>query len=167
MKCIILAGPNGAGKTTFARQLLPALGVLHFVNADLIAAGLCPLKPELAKIPAGRLFLTELDRLAAAKTDFAFETTLSGINYVKRLQAWKHQGYAIHLHFLTLSSAALAMKRIAERVQQGGHYVPDVDVIRRFERGKTNFNQYYRELADQWWIYDNSGSTPRLLEAGP
>jgi predicted ABC-type ATPase len=63
-RCIIIAGPNGAGKTTFAREFLTKeAGVIHFVNADLIASGLSPLRPELATLAAGRLFLRELDRL--------------------------------------------------------------------------------------------------------
>jgi len=76
-RCIVIAGPNGAGKTTFAREFLPKdTAIVHFVNADLIASGLSPLRPELATLAAGRLFLTELDRLAKARVDFAFETTL-------------------------------------------------------------------------------------------
>ena len=56
-RCIIIAGPNGAGKTTFAREFLPKdAGVTHFVNADLLAAGLSPLNPNLAAFNAGRLF---------------------------------------------------------------------------------------------------------------
>lgn len=78
--CVVIAGPNGAGKTTFAREfLLKDAGVIHFVNADLIAGGLSPLRPELAMLSAGRIFLGELDRLAKARADFAFETTLSGL----------------------------------------------------------------------------------------
>ena len=67
-RCIIIAGPNGAGKTTFAREFLPAYAkVIHFVNADLIAAGLSPLRPEMAAMAAGRLFLRDLDRLAGSR----------------------------------------------------------------------------------------------------
>jgi predicted ABC-type ATPase len=70
---IIIAGPNGAGKTTFAREFLTReAGVIHFVKPDLIAGGLSPLRPELAVIAAGRLFLRELDRLARSREDFAF-----------------------------------------------------------------------------------------------
>src|SRR3989338_3850489 len=66
--CIVIAGPNGAGKTTFAREFLPKdAGVVHFVNSDLIAGGLSPLRPELAALAAGRLVLKELDRLAKAR----------------------------------------------------------------------------------------------------
>src|SRR5438309_1913094 len=88
--CIVIAGPNGAGKTTFARKYLPKYArVVHFVNADLIAGGLSPLRPELAALAAGRLLLAELDRLAKARVDFAFETTLSGLVYLGRLKRWK------------------------------------------------------------------------------
>ncbi len=92
--CIVIAGPNGAGKTTFAREFLPKdAGIVHFVNADLIAGGLSPLRPELANLAAGRLFLKELDRWANLRTSFAFESTLSGLNYVNRLKRWKSIGY--------------------------------------------------------------------------
>lgn len=85
-RCIVIAGPNGAGKTTFAREFLPReAGVIHFVNADLIASGLSPLKPDLAVRQGVRLLLMELNRLAEARKDFAFETTLSGRTYLKLL----------------------------------------------------------------------------------
>jgi hypothetical protein len=89
-RCIIIAGPNGAGKTTFACEFLSKeAGVVHFINPDLIASGLSPLRPELAALAAGRLFLRELDRLARAREDFAFESTLSGLTYMRRLKRWK------------------------------------------------------------------------------
>ncbi len=165
-RCIIIAGPNGAGKTTFAREFLPRYaGVVHFVNADLLAAGLSPLKPDLATLNAGRLFLAELDRLAKAREDFAFESTLSGLTYVGRLKRWKSAGYRIEIAFLKLASVQLALRRIETRVKQGGHNVPPKDVSRRFERGWKNFEQSYKPLADSWEVHDNSGSGPELLEA--
>src|SRR5688572_33051161 len=83
--CIIIAGPNGAGKTTFAREFLQQeTGVIHFVNADLIAQGLSPLRPELAAISAARVFLNEIQKLASSREDFAFETTLSGLRSEER-----------------------------------------------------------------------------------
>lgn len=167
-QCIVIAGPNGAGKTTFARTFLPRdAGIVHFVNADLIASGLSPLKPELANIAAGRLLLKELDRLASAKVDFAFETTLSGTSYASRLRRWKLHGYRISIVFLQLPSPQIALQRIAARVKQGGHNVPRADVIRRFERGWHNFHTIYKVLATSWAVYDNSGEIPRLIERYP
>src|SRR5260370_24437656 len=97
-RCIVIAGPNGAGKTTFAREYLPRVArVMHFVNADLIASGLSPLKPELAAIAAARVVLREIDRLALDRADFAFETTLSGVTYVRRMESWRQAGYRIEI----------------------------------------------------------------------
>jgi len=164
-RCIVIAGPNGAGKTTFAREYLPKdAGVIHLVNADLIAAGLSPLRPELAALAGGRLLLTELDRLAKARADFAFESTLSGLGYLERLKRWKVAGYRIEMVFLRLHSPQLALRRIAVRVKQGGHDVPRADVLRRFARGWRNFEASYKPLADDWAVYDNSGDQPQLME---
>jgi predicted ABC-type ATPase len=167
-RCIVIAGPNGAGKTTFAQEFLPKhAGVVAFVNADLIAAGLSPFQPRTAAIRAGRLLLVEIDRLAAGRADFAVESTLSGLSFLSRLKAWKASGYRIEVIYLTLPSAEVALRRIAERVQEGGHDIPDADVLRRFDRSWTNFCNLYRPLADRWVVYDSSGTTPRLVESCP
>jgi len=167
-RCLVVAGPNGAGKTTFAREFLPNdARVLNFVNADLIAGGLSPLKPELAAIAAGRLVLKEIDRLVEGRADFAFESTLSGLGYISRLREMKQNGYHIEIIYLRIFSSRLAMNRIKSRVQQGGHDVPRADVYRRFARSWRNFQEHYRPLADLWAVYDNSTRPPKLIGSGP
>ena len=167
-RCIVIAGPNGAGKTTFARRYLPTNArVIHFVNADLIAAGLSPLKPELAAIAAARMVLREIDRLAKARANFAFESTLSGLTYVRRLESWRRAGYRVEIVYLRLKSPQLALRRVGARVRQGGHDVPRADVVRRYSRGWKNFQLIYRPLADSWAIYENSGESPQLQEREP
>ncbi len=138
--------------------------MVHFVNADLIASGLSPLRPERAALAAGRLFIAELDRLAKGRADFAFESTLSGLAHLQRLKRWKATGYRIEIVFLRLDTPALALTRIAARVRQGGHDVPYPDVLRRFERGWRNFENLYRPLADAWSVYDCEGDIPLLVE---
>ena len=92
-KCWIISGPNGAEKTTFAMKYLPKVAnCFHFINADLIAAGLSPLTPERNLIAASRLFLREIENCITIEKDFAFETTLAGRSYlklIKRLLAGK------------------------------------------------------------------------------
>jgi predicted ABC-type ATPase len=108
-RCIVIAGPNGAGKTTFARDYLPAIaGLVNFVNVDLIAAGISPLRPELAAVAAGRMLLRELDRLVAAKADFAFESTLSGVRYAERIKSWRTQGYSMEINYIRLPSPTVS-----------------------------------------------------------
>ena len=105
-KIIIIAGPNGAGKTTFARDFLPQEAhMLRFVNADLIASGLSPFNPEVAAIKAARLMLREIDECASKGESFSFETTLSGLNYLRRIKDWKADGYIVKnlVHLASLS----------------------------------------------------------------
>ncbi|MDD5482454.1 MAG: zeta toxin family protein [Kiritimatiellae bacterium] len=159
----IIAGPNGAGKTTFAMKFLPRIAEVNFINADLIAAGVSPLNPRSVAVEAGRIFLARIRELTSRKTDFAFETTLSGRSYINLLAELRDAGYRIHLFFLWLPSLDLALKRIADRVRKGGHNIPAETVGRRFKRGFHNLFNLYRGLCDMIVIYDNSTANPRLV----
>lgn len=165
MKCYIIAGPNGAGKTTFAENFLPEeAGCLNFLNADLIARGIAPFKPESVALEAGKLFLKRMDTIVSHKESFAFETTLSGLNYIDRIKKWKQAGYEIILYFLKLPNPEIAIKRVQLRVTEGGHYVPEDVIVRRYHRGWKNFERYYKSLVDAWVVFDNSGENPEVLE---
>lgn len=162
---IIIAGPNGAGKTTFARSFLPEEAqCLRFINADLIAAGLSPFAPEMAALKAGRLMLGEIADCVRKKESFAFETTLSGLNYLARIRHWREKGYHVTLYFLYLPDAETAIARVAERVRQGGHDIPEEVIRRRLRAGLRNFHKTYKTAVDAWALFDNSGETPVLLE---
>ena len=79
---VIIAGPNGAGKSTAAPALLKdALNMDNFVNADVIAQGLCAYQPEKAAIQAGRIMLSRIHNLANKNANFAFETTLASRSF--------------------------------------------------------------------------------------
>jgi predicted ABC-type ATPase len=160
----VLAGPNGAGKTTFATQFLPGFVNCHeFLNADLIAAGLSPFAPETQNMRAGRLLLERIRELAKARRDFGFETTLAGRMHIKLLTDLRQSGYRIDLFFLWLPSADLAVLRVAERVMEGGHAVPDDVVRRRYASGLRNFFRLYSPCVDSWRIYDSSRMPPSLI----
>lgn len=166
-KIIIIAGPNGAGKTTFARSFLPEEAQCpRFINADLIAAGLSPFAPEAAAIKAGRLMLDEIDEAVAHGESFAFETTLAGIGYRQRIRLWRDSGYRVSLFFLCLPDAETAVARVALRVSQGGHDIPENVIRRRFDAGLRNFETVYKPEVDTWALYDNAGDEPVLLAWG-
>jgi predicted ABC-type ATPase len=164
-KVIIIAGPNGAGKTTFAREFLPVDAACPvFVNADLIAAGLAPFAPETAAVQAARVMLLELARHFAARQSFAFETTLSGRGYLRHIRDWQSSGYRVKLIFLQLDSVEESIARVAQRVRQGGHDIPEATIRRRFAAGRENFERLYAPQVDAWALYDNSGPQPLLLD---
>jgi predicted ABC-type ATPase len=165
VKIFIIAGPNGAGKTTFAQEFLPNEAECPvFINADLIAAGLSPFSPGSAAVKAGRLMLEAMTDHEAKGESFAFETTLAGLAYTRHIPRWRAKGYHVTMFFLSLPTAEMAIARVAERVRQGGHHVPDEIVRRRFTAGKRNFERVYRDIVDAWAVYDNSGNEPVLIE---
>ncbi len=153
---IMLAGPNGAGKTTSSRSLLKGvLDVTTFVNADIIAQGLAGFDPESAAWEASRIMLERLDDLAEKRQDFAFETTLAARSYVPRIEKWRSEGYVLQLYYFWLPSADLAVQRVADRVEQGGHHVPEETVRHRYRQSLRNLFALYMPLADVWNVYLN------------
>ena len=163
---IILGGPNGAGKSTTAPALLKgALGVTEFVNPDVIAQGLSAFEPERVALAAGRVMLTRMRDLARRRANFAFETTLASRRFAPWLAGLRRSGYLVHLIFLWLPSADLAVERVADRVRMGGHTVPEDTIRRRYAAGLRNFFTLYRPLATTWRIYDTSPVPPPRLVA--
>ena len=167
-KVVVLAGPNGAGKSTSAAKLLlGALKVQEFVNADTIAQGLSAFAQERVAFQAGRIMLTRLNDLAAARASFGYETTLASrfyANWLKQLQA---TGYEVHLLFLWLPTADMAVARVADRVRLGGHDVPEATIRRRYAAGLANLQRAYLSLADSWKVIDNSRiEQPQVIAAG-
>ena len=162
----IIAGPNGSGKSTLAGQLIPELGVT-FINADEIALRLAP-AGDLAgvRLPAGKEFFGLLEQCLNSGQSFAIETTLSGRYLVRHLKKFKRLGYQITLIYIYLDNPEEAINRIKIRVKQGGHSVPDEDVIRRFARGMNNFWHIYKPLVVNWRLVLNSKEDIQLIATG-
>ena len=153
----MIAGPNGAGKTTMTLELISDCAMLYeFINADEIARGLAPKHPQSMALTASKLMIKRLKELLDADQSFAFESTASGTNYIKHLKLAKSKGYQINLTFLWLSQPEEAVKRVAQRVKQGGHYVPEDSIVRRYYAGIKNLLKHYLPLADEALIIDNS-----------
>jgi len=158
--CTIIGGPNGSGKSTIYDRLeLPG----QFVNADLIARGLNPERPETASLLAGRRALAELARIVEARESFVYETTLSSRQSIKLMRTARDGGYEVGLVFVALNSADLNVQRVAERVARGGHDIPEDAIRRRYETALRRLPDAIR-LADGSMLFDNSLSAgPRLL----
>jgi predicted ABC-type ATPase len=162
----IIAGPNGAGKTTYAfRHIRAVSGTARFVNLDEIARGLSPLDPQADGRRAARVALDMMHALVKERASFSLETTLSGRTHLGLIGRAAQAGFQVNLLFFAVGSVETSLARIARRVSEGGHDVPDLDVRRRFARGWRNV-PVYAETVDLWRVFDNNGPRPVAVAEG-
>lgn len=139
------------------------LGCKEFVNADEIAKRLSPFHPEKAAIESGRIMLNMIDELASKGVDFAFETTLASKSHVTRIKKAQKQGYLVTLLFFWLKNVELAKARVQIRVNEGGHSIPEVTIIRRHYVGVRNLFSIYLPVCDSIMLMENSNTTPSFV----
>lgn len=158
----IFAGPNGSGKTTFAKSLLEKRKNVLSFNSDVIASGLTKGVQDPIQFEAGRFMLQNVEKAVANGKSFAFETTFSGKLWGNHLEKAMEDGYRI-IYFLFVDSIDLSLKRIKKRVKAGGHDVESKIVRRRYKRTFQNMKSIYSKLADEWYIINNSGKSPKVI----
>ena len=163
----IISGCNGSGKTTASYTLLPELlDCSEFVNSDEFAKSLAPFHPETAYITASRYMLKKLRYLFTRREDFCIETTLATRSLLKTVRMAQDQGYFVTVVYLWLRSPEIAIKRVAARVEAGGHDVaPDV-IRRRYYTGLEYFFELYSPVCDKWMLVDNSETEFRIIAEG-
>lgn len=161
----IIAGCNGAGKTTASMVVLPeVLNCREFVNADEIAKGLSPFKPEEVAIEAEKLMLQRIEMLLNRHISFAVETTLATRSYKTLVTRAQQKGYIVILLFFWLPSPEMAEMRVANRVAEGGHNIPRDVIHRRYWSGLSNLFDIFAPIVDVWSLYDNSDSMRPIVE---
>ena len=140
-------------------------GSINFVNLDEIARGLSPIRPAAAQTEAARIALSRARAFIRIGTTFAMETTLPGTRSSRLMQEALAPGLQTALLYFCVRDPAICLERIARRVAEGGHDVPEAVVRRRFERSLANLPAY-QELSDLWRIYEASGPKPVLALEG-
>lgn len=166
-KLFIISGCNGSGKTTASYTILPdMLDCKEFVNADEIARGLSPFKPESVSIQAGKIMLERIQNLIANGTDFALETTLATRTHANVIKYAQENGYKVTLVFFWLNLPSLAIERVRMRVESGGHNIEEKIIRRRYEIGIKHLFSLYIPLCEYWMIINNSTIPPELIAEG-
>jgi predicted ABC-type ATPase len=161
---LMIGGANGSGKTTIAFKMLsPYFDVYEFVNADEIAKGLNPLKPDTANISAGRVMIKRIENLTDSKKNFAFETTCAGHHHVQTLNRCCEAGYSTHMIFLWLPSIEMAIERVKARILQGGHSIPENTIHRRYQLGLSNAVNLYLPMVNNAVFMDASSYDPEKI----
>jgi predicted ABC-type ATPase len=150
----IIAGANGSGKTTFALNY-KELNNLHFINADEIAKQYDPNDVNKYKVKAGKEFFKQLDDSLDKDKSFIIETTLSGKYLKKVIHKAKINNFKIILIYLFLETDTENILRVKNRVLNGGHDVPTIDIKRRYARSRELFVSLYKDMVDKWILYFN------------
>ena len=162
---IIISGPNGSGKSTFAKKYIEKYKY-DFINADEIEKDLENPGTVKSHIQAGRVFFKNLKDRISGRNNFILESTLSGNYLIKIIKELKEKKYYITIIYVILESPKFCIERINYRVRKGGHFVSPEDVVRRYYRSRRNFWTIYKNLADEWIAYSNSGEVPEILAIG-
>ncbi len=136
---IVIAGSNGAGKSTLFDVFLRGTGIA-FVNADEIALALGQGEGTLDPYAAARTAEALRRDLVARRANFCMETVFSDPDGQKLgfLHDAQQAGYRIVLIAIRIDSVELSIARVMQRVEAGGHDVPDAKLAARFPRTLQN-----------------------------
>lgn len=160
----LLAGPNGSGKSTFVERLLGPVTHLPFVNADVIAAERWPRAQAAHAYDASRAAADERTHLMVAGRSFITETVFSHPSKLDLVGDAIARGYLVHLHVM-LVPVEVSVRRVAERVREGGHAVPEEKIRDRYARLWSLIAQA-RTIADRSEFFDNSTAQRPFRRAG-
>jgi len=155
---IVFAGPNGSGKTT-----LTNIGRRHqwaanclYINPDEIA------QQQFGGWNSPEAVLKAAQAAEAIREDclrdrrpFMFETVFSTTDKVQFLLRAKRAGFFIRLFFVGTEHPDINVHRVAIRVAEGGHTVPEDRIRARYYRAVNNAIAGL-DIADRGYLYDNS-----------
>jgi len=154
----VLAGVNGAGKSSIGGAMIRASGADYF-NPDEAARKLIEANPGLDQVKANAAAWHEgrrlLERAILERKDFAFETTLGGSTMPRLLAEAASQGFEVRVWYVGLASPDLHIERVRNRVQAGGHDIPESSIRRRWRHSRLNLIELLPHLTELR-VYDNS-----------
>lgn len=155
---VLLGGPNGSGKSSLVPRIDPA-GLDDIINPDTIRLA----NGNLASVlQAGRNVISRTAENFTAGHGFLLETTLSGNREGRVVAEARERGYRIEIYFVCLRDVELNIFRVQSRVRMGGHFVPEEDIRRRYNRSLENLREIL-PVADATVLFDNSGMGHRKV----
>lgn len=158
----VFAGNNGSGKSTIRNLIIDHLGISVNIDPDALARGIDPIQPERRRVSAGKEAIRLARNCIHHGRDFSIETTLSGGNAIRLMRNAKAKGFEITMFYVGLGDYHLNIKRVANRVKNGGHHIPTEDIIRREHTSIQNLLSHL-QLIDHLIVIDNSGTDGEIV----
>ena len=153
----IFAGVNGSGKSTLYNTPYIYHDNLGFrINSDeILVANGGDWRNAKDQAEAMKEAVRLIKDCIKKGISFNQETTLSGRSIINNILNAKKSDFKINLHYVGLESSQLAIQRVADRVNKGGHGIPKEDIERRYNTSLSNLKEVI-PLLDNLYIYDNS-----------
>ena len=165
----VFAGVNGSGKSSILGEFIRSQGGSYF-NPDSYTKALMTADPALslgeAQSEAWLFGKNELTKACEGQTAFAFETTLGGKTMTDILLRAAKSGTRVSVYYIGLNSVELNIKRVAERVERGGHDIPIEKIKKRWEDSLLNIIRLLPHL-NELLVYDNSKSVKKGASPAP
>jgi predicted ABC-type ATPase len=169
----IIAGHNGAGKSTFGRKLLPIdVQTISIFDGDIFyiqklkEASVAIKIHKYAVQKANEDTIEQFKKLSSeaisTQTDFAYEGHFSNEDSWDTIRFFKENRYFITMIFLGLKTLELSEKRVTDRVQAKGFFVPSYAIHHNYY-GNLKFLNIYYELIDNLTIWETSSGNPNIL----
>lgn len=147
----MVCGSNGAGKSTLTYRMRETNGnKIPFIDPDRIAK-----EGNCSPIAAGRIVGEILKKCLLEKRSFVRESTLSSNFDLALIQKAKDNGYKINLVYVGINNVLNAIDRVSQRYKNGGHFVHEEDIKRRYARSLENLPKAIKQV-DYAVILDNS-----------
>lgn len=158
----VFAGNNGSGKSTIRNLIIDRIGISVNIDPDALARGIDPIHPERRRVSAGKEAIRLARNCIHYGRDFSIETTLAGGNVIRLMRNAKANGFEISMFYVGLGDYHLNIKRVANRVKNGGHHIPTEDIIRREHTSIQNL-LFHLKLIDHLIVIDNSGTDGEIV----
>lgn len=151
----VFAGNNGSGKSTIRNLIVDRLGISVNIDPDALARGIDSDHPESRRVSAGKEAIKLARDCIHNRRDFSIETTLAGGNSIRLMRDAKANGFEVTMFYVGLGDYNLNIKRVAIRVENGGHHIPSEDIVRRHQTSMNNLLSHIH-LIDHLIVIDNS-----------
>lgn len=164
----LIAGPNGAGKSTLHNYLIePRYPGLEFVNADHFERDhLQHIKNPGQRSLAARTWADERRlELLTQRVSFVSETVFSHPSKLTLIQQAQALGFSVLLYVVCLDEPRILLRRVRQRIKEGGHSVPNNKILERYPRTIANLTRAVH-IADMSILFDASDTStggPHLL----
>lgn len=158
----VFAGNNGSGKSTIRNLIIDRLGISVNIDPDALARGIDSVHPESRKVSAGKEAIKLARDCIHNRRDFSVETTLSGGNAIRLMRDAKANGFEVTMFYVGLGDYRLNIKRVASRVENGGHHIPSEDIVRRHQTSLQNLLSH-TYMIDHLIVIDNSHTEGEVI----